>query len=109
MKTNNAIEILASSRFAERIAKKIAPSLPEDDLDDLSQIAYLALLEKDGDFIAGLRDRGELEFYVIRILQRQLYSTTSPFYRKIRKFRDLSEPIDSLPGNDKNNLSTDDE
>ena len=103
------IESLARERFAERLIKKISPSLPKEDADDLSQIVYTSLLDKDKDFVRGLEERGELDFYVIRIIQRQLYSVTSPFYRKIRKFRDNTSPIDTacIDSLDKNNLSTD--
>lgn len=102
--TSSPIESLARERFAERLIKKMSPSLPKEDADDLSQIIYTSLLDKDKDFVMGLEERGELDFYVIRIIQRQLYSVTSPFYRKIRKFRDNTSPLDSL---DKNNLSID--
>lgn len=103
------IEPLARERFAERLIKKMSPSLPKEDADDLSQIVYTSLLDKDKEFVRGLEERGELDFYVIRIIQRQLYSVTSPFYRKIRKFRDNTSPIDTayIDSLDKNNLSTD--
>ena len=103
------IESLARERFAERLIKKMSPSLPKEDADDLSQIVYTSLLDKDKDFVRGLEERGELDFYVIRIIQRQLYSVTSPFYRKIRKFRDNTSPIDTayIDYSDKNKLSSD--
>lgn len=106
---SSPIESLARERFAERLIKKISPSLPKEDADDLSQIVYTSLLDKDKDFVRGLEERGELDFYVIRIIQRQLYSVTSPFYRKIRKFRDNTSPIDTayIDSLDKNNLSID--
>ncbi len=55
-------------------------------LQDLAQVVYVALLEYDGKRIEELHDNGQLSYFVVRIIQNQWFSNTSPFYHSHRKF-----------------------
>lgn len=83
---------LARERKVEEFIRNTAKtSAPE--LDDLAQDVYLSLLDMEDEKITGLWERGELEFWIARIISNQYFSTSSPFYTKYKKFLSKSEPI----------------
>ena len=53
--------------------------------EDFRQDLMITLLEKDDDLIIDLYNNGHLAYYVTRIIQNQIISSTSPFHRKYRK------------------------
>ena len=61
--------------------------------DDLIQDIYVLLLEKDEDLIVNLYNKGELGFYLLKVVRNQLLSKNSPYYTKYIKFRAYSDDI----------------
>ena len=65
------------------------------DLDDLANDIYLSLLQKDDELIEGLYERGELDYWIARMIWLNYFSHNSPYYTKYRKFqfdtRELSD------------------
>ncbi len=54
--------------------------------DDLLQETFIILLTYDEDKIQALYDRGELRYFISKLLTNQINSKTSRFYYKYRKY-----------------------
>ena len=101
MTSNQIINELAKNKVIEKLVANISPDdnspgALSSDNKDLSQLIYLTLLEKPNSLIEDLYSKGELIFYVIRIITRNVYSTTSPYYRTIKKFKNKTTDIDDF-------------
>lgn len=55
-------------------------------IDDIKAEIYLIILEYDNEKLNTIHRENHMNAFVTGILFRQLYSQTSPFYRKYRKF-----------------------
>lgn len=91
MDKNAIIEELARGRQVEEILKGKNISSPY--VSDLAQDIYVQLLEKDGALIGGLYDRGELLYFVCKMITNNIFSVTSPYYRKYEDFRKRSDEL----------------
>lgn len=89
------IEEMAKSRVVERAIEGMTHQALDYDLSDLSQMIYLALLEQPEGRITDLYENREIEFFIRGIIKKQAFSQTSPFYKTIRKFRDITDDIES--------------
>lgn len=96
MTSNQIINELAKNKVIEKLVANISPEGDSPDTSDLSQLIYLTLLEKPNALIEDLYNKGELIFYVIRIITRNVYSTTSPYYRTIKKFKNKTTDINDF-------------
>ena len=96
MTSNQIINELAKNKVIEKLVANISPEDNSPDTSDLSQLIYLTLLEKPNSLIEDLYSKGELIFYVIRIITRNVYSTTSPYYRTIKKFKNKTIDINEF-------------
>ena len=96
MTSKQIINELAKNKVIEKLVANISPDDNPPDNRDLSQLIYLTLLEKPNSLIEDLYSKGELIFYVIRIITRNVYSTTSPYYRTIKKFKNKTTDINDL-------------
>lgn len=90
----DVIETLARSHRVEEIIQGMThtPRLNAD-LQDLSQMVYLALLEYDEQRILSMWTRNEIRFFIARVVMNQLMSVKSPYYQQIRKFALKSDDI----------------
>lgn len=91
MGKNVIIEELAMGKQVEEILKKNNISSPY--VSDLAQDIYVQLLEKDSALIEGLYDRGELLYFVRKMITNNIFSVTSPYYRKYEDFRKRSDEL----------------
>ena len=89
------IDELCKNATVEKIVNKLVSSSKNrfDFPDDLIQDIYVLLLEKDEDLIVNLYNKGELGFYLLKVVRNQLLSTNSPYYTKYIKFRAYSDDI----------------
>lgn len=78
---------IANEKLVETICKNIGVS-PKY-ADDFIQEIYLILLEYNQTKLQEIYDKGQLNFFLTRIIKNQWCSNTSPFYKKYRKFYDL--------------------
>lgn len=83
-------QLFLSKNFNDCINKMDPDYLRED----LKQEIILIVCEWDDDKIINLHNRGELEFFVVRVIINQIKSNTSPFAKKYRTFNE------QLPDND---------
>jgi len=81
MKQQIITELFLSKNFNDCINKM----KPEYLRDDLKAEVILVICELDETKLKGLYDRGELNFYVARVILNMIKSTSSSFYRKYRK------------------------
>ena len=90
------IDELCKNATVEKIVNKLVSSSKNrfDFPDDLIQDIYVLLLEKDEDLIVNLYNRGELGFYLLKVVRNQLLSTNSPYYTKYIKFLAHSDELD---------------
>lgn len=91
----DVLDIIARDHLVDRIVNKLLSSSknPFDCPEDLIQDVYLLLLQKDDNLIVDLYERGELAYYLLRIVRNQLLSKNSPYYTKYIKFRAYSDEI----------------
>lgn len=80
------IEEWAKNKRVENIiyTLKISGENPQD-IEELIQDTYMALLETDDDRIKTLYEKNQIDFYLLRFLKNNLYSKTSRYYYKYKK------------------------
>lgn len=90
------IDELSKNATVEKIVNKLVSSSKNrfDFPDDLIQDIYVLLLEKDEDLIVNLYNKGELGFYLLKVVRNQLLSKNSPYYTKYIKFLAHSDELD---------------
>lgn len=76
------LDIIAREHLVDRIVNKLLSSSknPFDCPEDLIQDIYLLLLQKDDNLIVDLYERGELAYYLLRVVRNQLLSVNSKYY-----------------------------
>lgn len=87
---------MARERRVETMVENIARQPLDANLSDLAQMVYLILLEYDEDKLADLWEHGQMQFFIARIIINQYRSTSSPFYKQIRKYASKAEEIDTV-------------
>ena len=87
MDRNGIVEALARQRRVEHFAQIYAERRLDDDLKDLCQIIYLALLQMDEAKLRDLWDNGEIDFYLRRVVKTQLFGNRSDYEREVLRFR----------------------
>lgn len=88
MKTKTEIiEAIARDRIVETMVTNIAHKPMSADLQDLSQMVYLILLEYDEKRLQDLWINNQMHFFIARIIINQYNSVSSPFHTMFRKFR----------------------
>lgn len=95
MTKNDVVEKLYKSGTVERIVYKLLSSSknPFDCPEDLIQDIYLILLNGDENLIVTLYNKGELGFYLLRVVRNQLLSVNSKYYYTYVKFRAQSDEL----------------
>lgn len=96
MTRTEIVERLARERRVETMVENIARQPLDANLSDLAQMVYLILLEYDEDKLADLWEHGQMQFFIARIIINQYRSTSSPFYKQIRKYASKAEEIDTV-------------
>ena len=101
MKTKTEIiEAIAKDRMVETMVTNIAHKPMSADLQDLSQMVYLILLEYDEKKLQDLWINNQMHFFIARIIINQYNSVNSPFHTIFRKFRLMvDESIQFAAGN----------
>ena len=95
MTKSDVLDIIARDHLVERIVNKLLSSSknPFDCPEDLIQDVYLLLLQKDEDLIVNLYNKGELGYYILKVVRNQLLSKNSPYYQKYIRFQSNSDDI----------------
>ena len=96
MTKSEIIGLMAKSRMVEFSIGGMTHQHLDYDLQDLSQMIYEALLEQPEERIQDLWANGEMQYFVLGIIKRQVFSTTSPYYITIKKFNAVTDDIDEF-------------
>ena len=93
---NNIITELEVMGIMDNLISNITKTTTEreDTVKDLKQMCYLTLLEKDEQEVIGMYKKGQLLYYIARILTNNYYSKTSPYYYQFKKLLNNSIDID---------------
>ena len=100
------VDIIAREHLVERIVNKLLSSSknPFDCPEDLIQEIYLLLLQKNDDLIVNLYNKGEITYYLLRVVRNQLLSVNSKYYYTYIKLRansdDLTQAANTIPEKD---------
>lgn len=86
--------------MVETMVTNIAHKPMSADLQDLSQMVYLILLEYDEKKLQDLWINNQIHFFIARIIINQYNSVNSPFYTIFRKFRLMVDEEIQLSGKD---------
>ena len=84
----DVLDIISREHLVEKIVYKLLPCSknPFDCPEDLIQDIYLLLLQKNDDLIVNLYNKGEIGYYLLRVVRNQLLSKNSPYYTKYIRF-----------------------
>lgn len=87
------VDALARGKVVETIVANIARQSVKGDLLDLVQMVYETLLTYNESMVVEMWERGEISFFITRIVKNNYESTTSPYYREIVRFKQTTQPI----------------
>lgn len=93
MNSRNIINELAKNCVVEKFVKKYTDFANNPYIEDLVQDIYVSLMEKENSFIQNLYKKNELDYFIIKMIKNNLYSSTSPFYKKYQQFRAITDSI----------------
>lgn len=91
---NKLIEQLAKDKVIEGIVKNVAKDSTDEDLKDLCQDLYMTLMEKDEEWIAGIFEREQINYYITRLAMNNINSTTSRFFYNYKHKKQKEVNID---------------
>ena len=81
----NIINNIAKDRMVETIVANVAKDTTDEDLTDLCQDIYLALMEKDEETIEDLYTKKQLNYYITRMVINNIDSSTSRYFYNYKK------------------------
>ena len=84
MTVEEVVELVAKEGWVEECIKVVTGGVWRSEYSDLAQDVLIELLSQEK--IVDLYKRGQLKFYIMRIIRNNLQSSTSRFYYKYRRF-----------------------
>lgn len=84
MTKNEIIELIARERRVERLVEAVAPTCTAK--SDLSQMVYLALLEKSEESVRKAWDDGYINYLIVAMVSRQYYYKETPYWYQFRRY-----------------------
>lgn len=87
MTKSEVVDMIARAKLVEELVTNITHVGSGADVQDLIQEIYLALLTTDESKIIDLYVNGQIRFFIARVIINQYFSSKSPFYIKIKSFR----------------------
>lgn len=93
------IDIIARDKVVEEMIDKTGKGTVRHK-EDLANDIYLSLLEKDEDLIVDLYLRGNLDFYISRIVTNNIRSKNSRYYYQYKRYDDKRSDLISEETND---------
>ena len=100
-KDDSVVSKIYASGVIDELLKNMG--VKENDADDLKQELAIILLEYNQDKLKMMYDKKQIKFFLVRVIQFQYFSKTSPFYKKYKKYYQF------LDGNIINNEEQDNE
>lgn len=84
-------ETIVREGLLNRIIRQVTNNSSDQDICDLEQDLLFSLLVDSK--LSGIYERGELNFYLARLVMNNIASATSPFYRIYKRPRLLGGPL----------------
>ena len=98
MSTREVVERVAREGWVEECIKTVSGGVWRSEYDDLTSDILLELLDQPK--IVDLYEKGQLRYYVMRIVRNNLQSCTSRFYYRYRRFSLLNQGDKALSNYD---------
>ena len=84
MSTREVVEEIARSKLIQECIKVVTGGVWRSEYDDLVQDILIEMLNQTK--IVDLYEKGQLKFYVMRIVRNNIQSNTSRFFYRYRRF-----------------------
>ena len=84
MTKEGVVEYIARSKLIEECIKVVTGGVWRSEYDDLVQDILIELLSQEK--IVSLYQRGQLKFFIMRIVRNNIQSNTSRFFYRYRRF-----------------------
>ena len=89
MSTREVVERVAKEGWVEECIRTVSGGVWRSEYSDLTQDVLVELLDQEK--IVGLYQRGQLKFYIMRVVRNNIQSATSRFFYKYRRFSLLNQ------------------
>ncbi len=94
MSTREVVEEIARSKLIQECILIVTGGVWRAEYDDLVQDVLIELLDQEK--IVDLYKKGELKYYVVRVIRNNLQSCTSRFFYRYRRFSLLNSGPERL-------------
>ena len=84
MSTRGVVEYIARSKLIQECIKVVTGGVWRSEYDDLTQDVLIELLNQEK--IVSLYQRGQLKYFIMRIVRNNIQSNTSRFFYRYRRF-----------------------
>ena len=89
MTKERVVELVAKEGWVEECIRTVSGGVWRSEYSDLVQDVLVELLDQEK--IVGLYQRGQLKFYIMRIVRNNIQSNTSRFFYRYRRFSLLNQ------------------
>ena len=89
MSTREVVELVAKEGWVEECIRTVSGGVWRSEYSDLVQDVLVELLNQEK--IVGLYQRGQLKFFIMRIVRNNIQSNTSRFFYRYRRFSLLNQ------------------
>ena len=89
MTVEEVVELVAKEGWVEECIRTVSGGIWRSEYSDLTQDILLELLDQTK--IVDLYKKGQLKFYIMRIIRNNIQSNTSRFYYRYRRFSLLNQ------------------
>ena len=94
MTVEEVVELVAKEAWVEECIKVVTGGVWRSEYDDLAQDVLIELLNQSK--VVDLYKKGQLKFYIMRIIRNNIQSNTSRFFYRYRRFSLLNQGDKSL-------------
>ena len=94
MTVEEVVELITKEGWVEECIKTVSGGVWRSEYSDLVQDVLIELLNQEK--IVGLYQRGQLKFYIMRVIRNNLQSCTSRFFYRYRRFSLLNSGPERL-------------
>ena len=94
MSTREVVEYIARSKLIQECILMVTGGVWRSEYDDLVQDILIEMLNQTK--IVDLYEKGELKYYVVRVVRNNLQSCTSRFFYRYRRFSLLNSGPERL-------------
>ena len=89
MTKEEVVEYIARSKLIQECIKVVTGGVWRSEYDDLVQDVLIELLDQSK--VVDLYKKGELKFYIMRVVRNNIQSATSRFFYRYRRFSLLNQ------------------